>query len=138
MKGCPGASLQSTFPTEKEMNEPKGKEEENYVVPHTVDIAPTRYAQEAWGVTDASAHAFAVPTQTRHLLDEKKLLTESTAALDDKIAGVETRSMKKKRKAAAAKQVEIAVVADSKRSYAPLIFAFLFGLAGFLLVRWLF
>lgn len=113
------------------MNEPKGKqeEEENYVVPHTIDIAPTRYAQEAWGVTGDSAHAFAVPTQTRHLLDEKKLLTESTAALDDKLAGVETRSMKKKRKEM--KQLP-------RASYAPLIFAFLFGFAGFLLVRWLF
>lgn len=127
------------------MSSSKGKqeEEEEYVVPATLDVAPTKYAEEVWGKSTAAENvAFATPSSVRHLLDDRKLLEESTAALNEKldeedvaVPHVETRSMRRKRKEA---KTTAAEEPSTLEKYYPLIFAFVVGLAGALLIRLLF
>ncbi len=143
------------------MSSSKGKEEEEeYVVPATLDVAPTKYAEEVWGKSTPEQNvAFATPSSVRHLLNDRKLLEESTAALNEKldvddvaVPHVKTRNKaktdpfglvtfdedeppvqtRKKVKTAAAEEQ------SALEKYYPLIFAFVVGLAGALLLRLLF
>lgn len=98
------------------MSEPKGKEEEeavdDHVIEATLDMAPTRYAEEVYGPQDGAA--FAVPSQTRHLYKPETVKEEQTFKVPEQPRPSKLRELM------------------------PLIIAFFIGAAGYLLIRFVF